>query len=367
MRILQIYNSAAHYRESIFLLMDRTFDCDFVFGESLGDIKQMDTSKLRGNVIRVKNHFFHNGFYWQSNVQKLLEKDYDAFVLLGDTHCLSTWLFCIRANLVRKRKKIFFWTHGWYGKENTMERWLKKVFFRLAGGVFLYGNYARNLMIHEGFDADKLYVIHNSLAYDRQLVIRHQMHPDSLYYKHFGNSNYNLIFVGRLTSVKQLDMILRAMALLKEIGKDYNLTLIGDGEKRKELEFLTIKLGLLKNVWFYGACYEELQLGKLIYNADLCVSPGNVGLTAMHVLVFGTPVITHNDFHHQMPEFEAIHEGETGAFFERNNVMSLAETIAHWFKTKADQREQVRQVCFHEIDTQWTPQFQIEVLKKHLH
>lgn len=53
---------------------------------------------------------------------------------------------------------------------------------------------------------------------------------------------------------------------------------------------------------------------EFIYNADLCVSPGNVGLTAMHSLVFGCPVITHNCFEWQMPEFEAIQPGITGDF-----------------------------------------------------
>ncbi len=71
MKLCQIYNSAAHYRESIFLLIDKTFDFDYVFGESLGDIKQMDTSKFRGCVTKVKNRFFGKGLSWQSGIQKL--------------------------------------------------------------------------------------------------------------------------------------------------------------------------------------------------------------------------------------------------------------------------------------------------------
>lgn len=367
MKLCQIYNSAAHYREGVFLLIDKTFDCDYVFGESLGDIRQMDTSKFRGNVTTVKNHFFQKGFYWQPGVQGLLKKKYDAYIMLGDTRCLSTWLFCLRAKLKGCSKQIYFWTHGWYGKENAMGSWLKKCFYRLAGGgIFLYGNYARKLMMKEGFDGKKLYVIHNSLAYDQQKEIRKYLQSDDVYQKYFGNQLPNLMFVGRLTKVKKLDIVLRAMALLKKQGKEYNFTLIGDGQKKNELEMLTEELGLSKHVWFYGACYDEQQLGHLIYNADLCVSPGNVGLTAMHVMVFGTPVITHNDFPHQMPEFEAIHDGETGTFFERDNVESLANGIQKWLDTKVDKREEVRQACFHEIDTQWTPHFQIEVLKKNL-
>lgn len=367
MKICQIYNNAAHYRESIFLLMDKTFDCDFLFGESLGDIKQMDTSKFHGSVTIVKNHFIKKGFYWQQGVQRFLCKKYDAYILLGDTHCLSSWLFCIRAKLTGRSRQVYFWTHGWYGKETRIERWLKKIYFSLAGGgIFLYGNYARELMINEGFDANKLFVIHNSLAYEQQFEIRQSLRHDDIYLNHFGNNAPNLLFVGRLTAVKKLDLVLRAMALLKKQGQEYNLILIGDGVARSDLEKLTEELSLQKNVWFYGACYDERQLGLLIYNADICVSPGNVGLTAMHVMVFGTPVLTHNDFPHQMPEFEAIHDGETGTFFHRDDIDSLAESIYRWFGEKANKREAVRIACFNEVDSLWTPQFQIDVLKENI-
>ena len=105
----------------------------------------------------------------------------------------------------------------------------------------------------------------------------------------------------------------------------------------------------------------------MIYNADLCVSPGNVGLTAMHSLAYGTPVITHNDFGHQMPEFEAIHEGINGTFFKEGNVESLAESIVQWSEEKKEKRDEVRHACYEEIDTQWTPDFQINTIMSYIH
>jgi len=367
MKILQIYNSAPHYRESIFRQIDNSFDCDYVFGKSMGDIKQMDTSFLKGNVTKVDNKYFLGPFYWQKGVQKFVKKGYDTYIILGDTRCLSTWLFCIRARLFFPKKRVFFWTHGWYGKESTLERILKKLFFRLPnGGIFLYGNYARELMIKEGFDANKLYVIHNSLAYEKQLEIRRSLKSDDVYQKHFANNNPNLVFVGRLTKVKHLDLVLQSLKRLKAEGILFNFTMIGGGEQEDELRALTKALAIEDNVWFYGPCYDEGQLGHLIYNADLCVSPGNVGLTAIHSMVFGTPVLTHNDFAWQMPEFEAIKEGETGGFFVRDDVDSLAEKISAWFSVEKYDRERIRQNCFKEIDQNWTPQFQLGVLKSNL-
>lgn len=365
-KVCLIYNFAQHYRTSIFRLIDQEYDCDFFFGDSYLNVKKMDYSLLKGKVTEGPTKHF-GGWSYRPGIQKLLWKDYDAYILLGESRSLSTWLFCIRAKLFHPKKKVYFWSHGWYGKESKVERIVKKWLFKLPnGGSFLYGNYSRDLMIKEGFNPAKLYVIHNSLAYDEQVAIRKQLTATPIYKEHFGNDYPNLMFVGRLTHIKKLDLVLRAMALLKDKGQNYNMTFIGGGETQEELQKLASELGLGKNVWFYGPCYDEKELSGLIYNADLCVSPGNVGLTAMHTMVFGIPVLTHNDFPHQMPEFEAIHEGKTGAFFKIDDVESLADGISKWFAEKGDKREEVRRACMKEIDEYWTPQFQIEVLKKHL-
>ena len=81
-------------------------------------------------------------------------------------------------------------------------------------------------------------------------------------------------------------------------------------------------------------CFDEKINAELIYNADLCVAPGNIGLTAMHVLMFGCPAISHNNFKWQMPEFESIIPGHTGDFFEYDNVEDLARSISQWFTSK---------------------------------
>lgn len=367
MRLCLIYNYAQHYRTSIFKLIDQEYDCSFVFGDKYLNVKKMDYSLLRGEITEVPTKRLCGGWLYRPGVQKYLRKDFDCYLMLGESRVLSTWLFCIKARLFYPRKKIYFWSHGWYGKEGKMEALLKKILFKLPnGGVFLYGDYARELMIKEGFDPNKLHTIHNSLAYDEQVAVRRQLFKTPIYQDHFRNDNPNLIFVGRLTAIKKLDMVLKAMAQLKSKDEHFNMTFIGGGDVKEELGILAHELGLKDRVWFYGPCYDEKVLGEMIFNADLCVSPGNIGLTAMHSLVFGTPAITHDDFPHQMPEFEAIREGKTGAFFKNGSVESLAEGISGWFDNHKNDRELVRQECMKEIDDNWTPEFQLNVIRKYL-
>lgn len=361
MKLCVIYNFAAHYRQSIFKLMDDTFDCVWYFGKSNQDIKKMDYSIFKGEINEVETKRLGR-LTFQIGILKLLCK-YDRFLMLGDSRSVSTWLFLLLEKFL-PHKKVYLWSHGVYGKESFLEMYIKKIVFSLADGIFLYNNYARELMIKKGFIPKKLHVIHNSLDYERQVYLRKNISSSDIYKEHFRNNNPTLIFIGRLTKVKKLDMLLDAVKILSKQGHNYNLVFVGDGSEKICLEEKTRALNLEKNIWFYGACYDEFTNSILIYNADLCVAPGNVGLTAMHTMVFGTPVLTHNDFKWQMPEFEAIKPGKTGDFFKSGDIDSLVEKLHNWFVVNSDRRNEIRFACYNEIDTSWTPQFQLGILKK---
>ena len=366
-KLCLVFNIASRYREAIYRLIDQSYPCDWYFGINTTDIKEFDLSLLH-SVRKVREwRVPHTPFCYQRGIPALLwRREYQTFFMLGDMYSLSSWVVLLSRKLFFPKKKIYFWTHGWYGKETAIRKFLKKIYFKAADGVFLYGNYAKRLMVKEGFDERKLFVIHNSLDYDKQLSLRKQLQPSSLYHDRFGNGHPNLVFIGRLTGVKRIDLLLRAMAHLNERGCWLNLTLVGDGTERESLTSLARNLGIESQVWFYGACYDERRNAELIYNADLCVSPGNVGLTAMHTMMFGCPVITHDNFPYQMPEFEAIRQGETGDFFHYGDIASLEDCIGQWLEKHRDDREEVRKACFHEIDTQWNPHFQMEVVRENL-
>lgn len=363
-KLCLIFNTAPLYRASIYCKIDEEYDCKWLFGPKRDDIKEMDFNLL-------KDVSFYSLFGKASRfsikrgmLKYLFKKEYQTYLMYPEVHSLTDWAFFFLAFTFFKKKKIYLWTHGWYGKESKVQSALKKWLFKHATGIFSYSNYARELMIKNGIDADKIYTIHNSLDYDKQLVLRGKLQESNIYKGHFGNDYPTIIFIGRLTKVKKLDMLLTAVAELNKGEEKYNLVFVGDGVEKEGLERRTEELQLKAHVWFYGACYDEKQNAELIYNADLCVAPGNVGLTAIHTMVFGTPVITHNAFEWQMPEFEAIQEGVTGLFFEQDNIQSLAAQIEKWFSEKNSKREEVRQACYQIIDTSWNPYYQMEMINK---
>lgn len=367
MKLFFLGNVASHYRKSIFCLMDETFDIDWYFGSALGDIKQMDTTHLKGKVCKTLIRHMGYGFYWQSGTCSSMFRKYDRYLLIGDVRAMSTWALCILALFLGKSKQVYLWTHGWYGKESAVEKYIKKIFFTLPrGGVFLYGDYAKRLMVKEGFNPKRLFVIRNSLDYPKHLSLRSQIKKTDVYTNHFGNENKVIIAIGRLNKRKRLHLLLEAVHQLNQKGIFYNVVLVGDGEEKNRLSKLVEVFGIKKQMWFYGACYDEKTNAELIFNADLCVIPGDIGLTAIHCLSFGLPCITHDNFPLQGPEFEAIKPGLTGDFFKFDNTSSLAVTIQHWLSTFKNHREVVRNACYEEIDRFWNPYVQLGILKCHL-
>ena len=365
-KLCLIYNTAPRYREAVFRAIDAEYDCDWYFGETKSDIKEMDTSLLK-NVTFYKTVGDPTKLYWKSGILKLLFKNkYQNFFMLAEVRSITDWIFFWLSSNFFKKKRVYIWTHGWYGKEHGIDAKMKLWMFRHVSGVFVYGDRAKKLLIEKGMPKEKLFAIHNSLDYDKQKSIRENIVPSDIYKKHFHNDYPTIIFIGRLTKVKKLDMLINAIAKLKDKSKYYNLVFVGDGVDKEYLEKKAIDMQLQNIIWFYGACYDEKENAELIYNADLCVSPGNVGLTAMHALMFGCPVITHDCFEWQMPEFEAIHVGKTGEFFKQNDVDSLASVISHWFAVKQKLRNDVREACFEEIDSKWNPYYQMNVIKKNL-
>jgi len=358
-----IFNYAPHYRQAIYKLMDKELKCNFFFGDNVRvSIKKLNYDIFKQPVKELWTVWYFNRIYKIRGVVKLIFKPYKAYLVTGETHCLSMWIMLLLSVLTGK--KIYVWTHGFYGNENVGEILLRKLLVSMAAGIFLYGNHARNLMIQHGIKPDKLYVIFNSLYYDEMLEVRKDLGVSDIYKRKFNNSNPVLIFIGRLTKVKKLDMLITVLKELHIENKLLNLVIIGDGNERKNLECLVEELNLESSVWFYGPCYDHKITGQLIYNADVCVSPGNVGLTAIHSLSFGTPVITNDNFAYQMPEFEAVIPGLTGEFFKYDSLVDLRKKIVTWINLEPEHRQNVRLSSYRIIDEFYNPHYQIRLLKE---
>ncbi|MFC2766011.1 MAG: glycosyltransferase [Prevotella sp.] len=361
-KICIITNIGTHYRLPIFKEIEKNFSCAFYIGDHIQEsIKTFNYSELKGYKKTVKNKFL-SSFYWQKGTVSLINENYQYYILDGEPYCLSSWFILLLAKL--KSKKTISWTHGWYGREGIIKKLIKKCFFNLFSTLMVYNEYAIHLMKEVGIPEKKMYCIANSLNSDYEKEIRSQLRPTDIYRSHFENSNPTIIYCGRIQKWKRLEMLIDAASNLKQQGISINLIFIGKDIDSVNIEKYATKQNLSDQIWMYGPCYDDLLLGELFYNANVCVSPGNIGLTAIHSLSFGCPIITHGNFPYQGPEFEAIRPGITGDFFQQGNIEDLARTIKKWINISSKEREKIRERCFDEIDRKWNIHHQIEVIKE---
>ena len=374
-RVAIIYQILANYREPIFRkLCEQKESVEYTFfsdkENALDTVAVVEpvkaTLSIEDGGLRwrfVKNIRLFRHFLWQRGVVKLaFSKEFDTIIYLGNMYYISTWISCFFARLMGK--KTLMWSHGFLRDEKGLKGWLRKRFYKLADSMLLYGNRSRDIMIKKGFDPEKLYVVYNSLDYDNQCSIRKNISDTqltALRKKLFSNPELPILFfIGRLIESKKLDMILAAMDILNKKGIKVNILFIGDGTEKENLTKLAKELNLADSIVFYGACHEEQELAPLIMMSGICVSPGNVGLTAMHAMVYGKPVITSNDYNSQGPEFEVIQPGLTGDFFKADDCDDLAIVISEYIKKK----DYFQKQCMRIINDKYNPNYQRHVIRQ---
>jgi glycosyltransferase involved in cell wall biosynthesis len=310
------------------------------------------------NII-VKNRII----YQKGIISKCLRTDYDAYILYGEMHCISNWIAALICKI--RRKPFVFWGHGLYGNEKNFKKRIRLLFYKLADANFVYGNISRNLMIDSGFKPNNVFTVYNSLNFNfhRKLYDeRNEMELSEIKVRLFKSRN-NLpviLFIGRLTREKKISYLLESISLCKLRGNDFNCLIVGDGEESDQLKNNAKLQGISESVYFYGSSYEETINAKLIMLSDCCVSPGNVGLTAIHSLSLGTPVITHNNIFNQGPEVEAIIQDKTGLFFKENDVTDLSFVIEDFILGK--KKEEMSLNCIREINEYWNPLNQTTII-----
>lgn len=366
-KVAVVYPFIPHYRNPVFSEMGLGLGkADYVFfsGKDRVDptIKNADAS----DAFRwVETSVFQKGnLIWQCGVfRACIGREFTDFVFLGNPYYASNWVYAVLARL--SGKKVYFWTHGWLSVDPFPKRLLRSFYYRLSNGLLLYGDRARKIGIGLGFDRSRLHVIYNSLNYPAQRMVRSKLEAldDSkaeLPVRLKSCSVY-VACIARLTHECKFEMAIDALAILSRKGQgEIPLVLIGDGPARVALERYAVERGV--EVIFLGELYGEEQIGPVLYNARVVISPGKVGLTAMHSLAYGTPVITHGDFERQGPEFEAIKDGVNGSFFSVGSVLELSEKISLWIHRTRTAAERID--CYSIVEERYTPAKQVEFIER---
>ncbi|MCC7417574.1 MAG: glycosyltransferase family 4 protein [Acidobacteria bacterium] len=113
----------------------------------------------------------------------------------------------------------------------------------------------------------------------------------ALYPSRGQRAEFDLIFVGRLASIKRLDLLLGALALARRQRPAIRAVIVGDGPERASLEAQARQLGLGECVRFAG---HQTQIASWLARARLfvmCSDTEGLSLALMEAMLCGLPAV----------------------------------------------------------------------------
>lgn len=255
----------------------------------------------------------------------------DVVVVNGNPRFLSTLKFAYLAR--RRGVGVVWWGHGWSPTSRGWTTWIRGQIMRVVQAVLLYTDeeavqWRARLPATVGvFGAQN--AIDQSVA-QRETALWSAQRAAAFRLEQGLEERKVLLFCGRLRTKPYVgvDLLLQALARLTSTDASYLAVIIGDGEDRARLQGLAQELGVAANVRWLGAQYAESANAPWFLSATCFVYPGPIGLSLLHAMGYGLPVITHGDRRRHNPEIAALRNGWNGFEFTDADAGDLADKIA---------------------------------------
>lgn len=183
-------------------------------------------------------------------------------------------------------------------------------------------------LVGRGFPPERIRVIHNGVDHSF-------FHPDESVTR---TSEPTFVYVGRLVRYKELDVVLEAMAGLRDRGVPGRLLLAGKGSDRERLEGRARALDLGDRVEFLGYVSEERKR-RLLRTAWASVYPSpkeGWGITNVEAAACGTPSVASDS-----PGLrESVHDGVSGLLVPHGDREAWASALGR-LATDPDLRDRL--------------------------
>ena len=136
--------------------------------------------------------------------------------------------------------------------------------------------------------------------------------------------NYDILFVGRLTQAKGVDILLKAIRILKnKYNKNLKIAIVGDGPLKENLNNLAVKLDVNEEVKFLGV---RKDIGELMLSSKIFVLPSRwEGLPIVILEAMSRGMSTIASKVGGIPE--AIENGKEGILIPPEDPEILAKTM----------------------------------------
>jgi glycosyltransferase involved in cell wall biosynthesis len=255
----------------------------------------------------------------------------DVIILQWTPRSLSLVPAMLRARLGGVPRIL--WGHGYAKDEHERRRGARKWLTRFASALVFYEPTTRDAYVAEGWEPGKAFVALNSLDHRPMEEARQTWleRPDQLArfrQEHRIDDGPVILFVSRLHPNNRVDLLIRATAKLAAEFPGLKTVIIGNGDAEKaRLQAITRDTGVTDRVIFQNGIYDELKLAPWFLSASIFCYPAHSGLSLIHALWYGLPVVTSDNLAAQNPEVVALEDGQNGLLYRHGDVESLAEAL----------------------------------------
>lgn len=207
--------------------------------------------------------------------------------------------FTVKAVSVLKKVPLAFtwhevWDEYWYeylGKAGIFGQLIEKTVSKLSGNNIAVSEWTKDRLEVLGVPGERITVIPNGIDFRRISGIEPEegKPPAGLESK-----IYDIIFAGRLIKEKNVDLLIKAVALLKADFSDIRCCIVGDGPEKAALVELAKKTGVYENVEFAGFQEYGTLIGKVKASKVLVLpsSREGFGMVVIEAFACGVPVVT---------------------------------------------------------------------------
>lgn len=320
------------YRLPIFRELAHRPGIDFnLFYSSDEPVKNVTPVGFRGTPITSRALFKKPRLLWrQAQIDLVDPSRFD--VIMGGWN--TRYLSLVPCLLLAKKRGIptVLWGHGYSKREAFSRRFLRDSIGNLATAILFYGFSARNRFVERNGRGERAFVAPNSLDQSELQAAQDTWNskPDELRRfkeKHGLIDGPVLLFVSRLSKENRTELLLGAAAILRKSYPTLKIIIIGAGDEEADLRAIARTNCVDDLTIFTGAIYDETELAPWFMSSDLFVYPRNVGLSLLHAMGYGLPVITTDYEPSWAPEVDALQPWINGMTYQDGSVDALAHIV----------------------------------------
>lgn len=318
--------------------------------DGLCEIRSWETEVLASDIFggdfsvkldKAKYDYGHSfrrvgPFLWQKGITLKGLTRGDVLVVCGDIHQLSSLWVALTARFCGV--KVVWWGHHATATSSLLSTrirlWIAK---KLSDVMLVYTYTGVDYLEQRGFACGRVFATGNTINQEPINDAISGYDGKDMFSGHPG-----VLCCSVLREKVKLDLAIRALGDYRL--KDVRMAVIGDGPMRQKYEEVAKETKVADRILWLGATRNQEDMAPWFLSAKCFVYPGAVGLSILHSMSYGLPVVVHSNPAHQMPEYEIMEDGRTGVCFNEGDVQDLANKLA-WLIQNEDARREMSAYC----------------------